>query len=264
MVQHTAVAAAGSPDPISDAVVSPQASLLVRQILQAALQNAAGSQPPPAWVPEAQALLANVMMNDYLNWWNPGFPVDPNNVLAIANVSNPVSPLEYHARGLVRRGQGDPNGASADFDQARRLAPTFARAHAQAGNQQALLGQPQNSHQDFQNARNLNPRHPAIGYFDWGEGRAYFEDGHWARAIDLLSQSVTELPTVWYNRCYLAAAQNAAGDTAAANRTVQDFINNFDQTTFDRIKQLKPNPNDPPPVAAARKRVLDFVQPRLP
>ena len=30
MVQHTAVAAAGSPDPISDAVVSPQASLLVR------------------------------------------------------------------------------------------------------------------------------------------------------------------------------------------------------------------------------------------
>jgi hypothetical protein len=268
MVQ-TARAPAGTADPMSTAVVSPEASLVARELLEMALANSAAVSP--TWEATLQALLANVLMNDYLNWWNDAGPDELNTAKVAADRAinlNASLPLGYQARGLVRRAEGDAQGASDDFEYARSLDSSFARAYAQAGNQKALRGQPQNSHGDFANARNLAPRHRAIGYFDWGEGRAYFQQAigsnaqaDWSNAIDCLTKSVKELPTVWYNRCYLAAAQNNAGDQTGAHRTINDFINDprFNQATFTRIKQLKPDPKDP-----ARQRVLDFVQPLLP
>jgi hypothetical protein len=256
-------------DPISDAVVSPEASLAARSLLKMVLANSAGA--PAALVAIVHAMLANVLMNDVLNWWNGAGPDELKDAKSDADEAiklNPNLPLGFHARGLVRRAEGDPQGASDDFAYARNLDSSFARAYAQAGNQKALRGQPQNSHGDFADARRLAPHHRAIGYFDWGDGRAYFQQAvqsnaqaDWSNAIDSLTKSVRELPTVWYNRCYLAAAQNSAGDNAGGRQTITDFINDrrFDQTTFTRIKQLKPDPKDP-----ARQRMLDFVQPLLP
>jgi hypothetical protein len=266
---RTARAPAGTVDPMSTAVVSPEASLVARELLKMALANSAAVSP--AWEATLQALLANVLMNDYLNWWNDAGPNERDAAKAAADRAinlNANLALGYQARGLVRRAEGDAQGASADFEYARSLDPSFARAHAQAGNQKARDGQPQNSHGDFANARRLGSRHPAIGYFDWGEGRAYFQQAigsnaraDWSNAITSLTRSVAALQTVWYNRCYLAAAQDSAGDNATARQTINAFINDprFDQATFTRIKQLKPDPSDP-----ARKRVLDFVQPLLP
>jgi hypothetical protein len=249
-------------DPMSDAFVRPEASLFIRQVLQAALQTAAGSKPPPAWEPEAKALLANVLMNDVLNWWNKAGPNELNDASNAADEAvNANLALGYHARGLVRRARRNPQGASEDFETALTLDSSFARAHAQAGNQKALRGQPRDSHEDFANARRLAPHDPVVSYFDWGEGRAYFEEGKWVLAIYFLERSVKELTTVWYNRCYLAAAQNSNGDQAEAQKTIDELINNFDKDdTFDRIRQLDADdPNHP-----GRKRVLDFVIPRLP
>jgi hypothetical protein len=266
---HAARAPVGTADPMSYAVVSPEASLVARELLNMALANSAAVSP--AWEATLQALLANVLMNDYLNWWNDAGAneLDAAKVAADRAINlNANLPLGYQARGLVRRAGGDAQGASDDFEHARSLDSSFARAYAQAGNQKALRGQPQNSHGDFQNARNLGRYHPAIGYFDWGDGRAYFQQAvgsnaqaDWSNAITSLTRSVAALQTVWYNRCYLAAAQDSAGDNATARQTINAFINDprFDQATFKRIKQLKPDPSDP-----ARKRVLDFVQPLLP
>jgi tetratricopeptide (TPR) repeat protein len=266
-------------DPISYAAESPEGSLFDRHILEAALSNSASLTPDE--IAEAKALLANVLMNDYLNWWNKAGKQEltdadkwVSQVLPAAPPPppNPILALAYHARGLVKRAQGDGNGALADFQQAVRQDPKFARAHAQLGNQTARLNQPANSHAHFDDARKLAPNHPAIGYFDWGDGRAYFQEAasassspDWSKAIDLLKKSVCELPMVWYNRCYLAAAQDAAKDSADADKTMTDFLNDpeIDQSTYPRIvPSLQPNSNDPSTVAVARKRVLDFVHPK--
>jgi hypothetical protein len=261
----TASAPAATADPISDVMVSPQASLAARRFLQNVLRNTAGA--PSDLVALVQALLANVLMNDVLNWWNGANDVQLGEARAAADEAirlNGNLALGYHARGLVRREDGDPQGASDDFAQALTLDQSFARAHAQQGNQKALRGQPQNSHGDFANARRYGPYHRAIAYFDWGEGRAFFEQAaqsdapaDWRNAIDCLTRSVTELQTVWYNRCYLAAAQYKSGNQAGALQTIAKFKSDFDQTTFNRIKLL--NPNSP-----ARKIMLDFVIPNLP
>jgi len=252
-------------DPISDVMVSPQVSLAARRFLQNVLTNTAGA--PSDLVAIVHALLANVLMNDVLNWWNGAGPEQLRQARAAADKAvslNGNLALAYHARGLVCREEGDPQGAANDFAQALTLDSFFARAYAQQGNQKALGGQPQNSHGDFTNARAHGAGHRATGYFDWGEGRAFFQQAaqsnapaDWRNAIDCLTRSVRDLPTVWYNRCYLAAAQHKSGNQAAAKQTIDKFKNDFSQTTFDRIKLL--NPNNP-----ARKIMLDFVIPNLP
>lgn len=282
MTEHVAAnPPADTADPISNAVTSPDASRFVRLILQNALANPAGSPPgaPPDWTAEVQALLANVMMNDSLNWWNLDLPVDVDeaqnyaNQAIGANPSAPVLALAYHARGLTYRAQGNQQAASDDFEYARtKLDQGFARAHAQAGNQKILLGQAKNSHGDFQSARALAPHHPACGYFDWGDGRAYFQEQDWPNAIDRLTASVKKLQTVWYNRCYLAAAQHKspnAADNASAPNTMNDFLNDprFGSTPADRRAvltraktSLQDNPALPRSVRDARKTVLEFIQ----
>jgi len=260
VAQQPTTPPAGTADPMTDAAVNPGASLFVRHILQSALANVSGSSPQPPWAQDAQALLANVLMNDYLNWWNSAGQSELDAAKIAASQAGD-SALANHARGLIYRATGQPNPARKAFRAAKELDSEFARAHAQFGNQKSAL-----SSDEVQDPLNkaiaLSPRHPASGYFYWGKGRGYFERKDWGDAIYWLKKSVEVLPTVWYNRCYLAAAQhNSAdrGDHADALKTIEDFINDFDKASLERIKQLTPDPNYP-----MRKTVLDFVRPLLP
>jgi tetratricopeptide (TPR) repeat protein len=254
-------------DPISNAVVSPDASLFTRQILQSALANVAGSSSPPPWVPDAQALLANVLMNDYLNWWNNA---GQNELAAAQNVASHAgdSALANHAKGLIYRAAGQPDHALKAFRAAKISEDRFARAHAQFGNQKAALGRENETQDPLDTALKLNPHHPACGYFFWGKGRAFFQQEDWARAIESLQKSVDELPTVWYNRCYLAAAQDKSPDTATklkARQTFNDFVDLFGKDTLWRAISSLQNTTGPATVVKARKTVRDFlVQQPLP
>jgi tetratricopeptide (TPR) repeat protein len=275
MAQHVAAnPPANTADPISNAVTSPKASLFVRLILQNALANPAAA--PPDWAAEAQALLANVLMNDYFNWWNYS---DRQTQLAAAQTAvkiafslNPPDStlaLAYHARGLTERAQGNHAAALADFVQATTLDLGFARAIAQVGNENVLVGQVTNSHAYFQDARKLAPNHPASGYFDWGDGRAFFQEAasatatkpDWSNAIDTLKKSVKQLPTVWYNQLYLACAQDAAGQTNAAQQTLNAFLGNkcFGKTMLDKLAALPP-PSQNDPLFAARQLFYNWLQ----
>jgi tetratricopeptide (TPR) repeat protein len=270
MAQSAANPLTDAADPISNAVLRPEASLFVRQVLQGALANSAGAAA--GWIPRAQALLANVMMNDHLNGWNVDIPFDVNAVQKYitdainAKPPDPILALAHHAQGLICRAQGTPQGhqdALDAFTRALSCDGGFARAHAQIGNQKVLLGQETNSHGHFQIARSRALHHPATGYFNWGEGRAYFQEKNWEAAIILLNTSVTELPTVWYNRCYLAAAQDATGDAtnkAAAQETLRDFRNAPGMPTLAQVKKsLQHRTGDPQTVAEARAKVLAFL-----
>jgi tetratricopeptide (TPR) repeat protein len=244
-------------DPISNAVLSPEGSFFVRQILQSALANPATAAA--SWGLEAQAVLANILMNDVLNWWNDA---GQNEVTAAQNAVNQAgdSALAHHARGLIYRFHRQHKLAMQEFRTAKKIDPGFARVHAQFGNQKILLGRESEAHAPLDKARLLCPHHPACGYFHWAEGRAYFQEQLWSNAIYWLELSVKELPTVWYNRCYLACAYAAAGDAAAARQAKQEFVNQFGQPILTRaINSLQPNVSDPATFAAARKRVLDFL-----
>jgi hypothetical protein len=76
--------------------------------------------------------------------------------------------------------------------------------------------------------------------------------------------SVAELPTVWYNRCYLAAAQDSSrvvSDKREASKTMNDFITYFGRPVLTRaVASLQPNPSDPGSAATARQTVLNFIQ----
>jgi tetratricopeptide (TPR) repeat protein len=261
---------ADTADPLSNVVTSPDASRVFRCILQAALDNQASKGKD--WVPQAQALLANVLMNDHLNWWNQHEKIDRGGEAqklvdsALGTHPKPPDPvlaLAHLAQGLIHRADKKHREALKSFKKARELDPGFARAQAQFGNQKILLGYEQEANAPLNKARTLNSNHPATGYFNWGIGRAYFQQKDWWNAIYWLKMSVDALPTVWYNRCYLAAAQDAAGDPtnkAAAQKTKQDFIKVFGQPVLTQaINSLKPNSSDPKSVAEARKRVHDFL-----
>ncbi len=268
---QTANVAAAAADPISDVVVSPEASLLARNLLQMVLAHSAGA--PPDFVATMQALLANVLMNDYWNWWNPAFPAtvaaaqDAIDKAMQLNPPDPVRALVCHAQGLVHRANGDQNPARKAFREAKRLNSSFARAHAQFGNQKSYMGRLDEVQDPLNTAIKLG-QHPARGYFYWGKGRGFFQQAvqsnaqpDWSNAIDWLQRSVDALPSVWFDRCYLAAAQNAAGNPNAARMTMQDFLNDqrFGRPVLARAVASLANPTNIPSMDAMRQTVHNFL-----
>jgi tetratricopeptide (TPR) repeat protein len=257
-------------DVLADAFVNPEASLFIRKVLEKALDG--GPELGARDLAHGWALLANVLMNDHLNGWNPGGDLvkKADDAVRRAFDKDRELPYAHHAQGLVHRANGEHEKARGTFHKAVDKDRGFARAQAQLGNQKVLLGEEKDSHGHFLNARSLNPHHPASGYFDWGEGRAYFqiaaaaEEPDWAPAIELLNKSVHALPTVWYNRLYLACAQAAAGDAinkAAAQQTMQDFRSTPGMPTLTQVKTwLQPRAGEPESVGKARNAVLQFIQ----
>jgi tetratricopeptide (TPR) repeat protein len=262
-VQGTVNQAAGPADPVSNAVGSPEASLFARELLIRALANPTGA--PPDFVPQAQALLANVLMNDVMNSWNnvgqhqiTDAETRVNQAIG-ANPPRPVLALAQHAQGLIHRARRNHSGALSAFQQAVSSNPGFARGQAQLANQQVLSGgNTTQARAQIQTVIGQNPLHPASGYFYWSMGRAYFIDRDWRNAITWLSKSVAALSTVWYNQHYLAVAKQNAGDSPGAITTLQQFINDPQfgdpQLGKQKVQRFVPpaatNPNNDPVIAA--------------
>src|SRR4051794_1905691 len=157
----------------SNALVTPETSLFLREILEKALTNPVGVAP--RWAAEAWAMLANILVNDYLHGWNHAGKEELNkaedaaeNALAL----NRDLPLAHHARGLVHRARGQHPEALEAFAGAVDLDPDFARALAQKANEWALLGVPRKALPRVERAIQLSPHDPALGSFYWVKGRA--------------------------------------------------------------------------------------------
>jgi tetratricopeptide (TPR) repeat protein len=250
---------ADTTDLVSSAVIYPEASLFTRVLLQTALKNPAGLRPD--WVAQMQALLANVLMNDYLNRWNPNTGDLLGDAKKAVNEAG-NSALALHAQGLIARAEGNYAGARDAFQRAVDADPSFARTQGQLGNQMVLSGENrQQARRQIRAVINQNPHHPASGYFYWALGRAFFLDEKWRDAITWLTKSVAALPTVSYNRAYLAAAQQHDQKPEAAKETLQQFINNprfgNPKRGKQKVEQIIPlaamaDPNTDP-VGAARQ-----------
>jgi tetratricopeptide (TPR) repeat protein len=256
---------ADTADAVANAVITPEVSLFIREILEKALTNPVGVAP--RWEADAWALLANVLLNDYLNWWNYAGLAElrkaddaAHNALAL----DTDLPFAHHAAGLVYRARGQHNAARKAFRTAKQKDPGFARGHAQFGNEKSYLCRLDEVQDPLNTAINIDPLHPASGYFYWGKGRGFFLLEDWPNAILWLKKSVVSLPKVWYNRCYLAAAQHSSadpGDNAAAPQTMQEFLDLFGRRVLKRaVASLEDDSSDPQALRDARRTVRDYIQ----
>ncbi len=121
MAQQTANPA-DTADAVANAVVTPEASLFIREILEKALTNPVGVAP--RWAADAWALLANVLLNDYLNWWNDAGLEElrkADDAAQNARALKPDVPFAHHAVGLVYRARRHHNAARKAFRTAKRL-----------------------------------------------------------------------------------------------------------------------------------------------
>jgi tetratricopeptide (TPR) repeat protein len=159
----------------ANSLATPESSRFFREILEKALTNPVGVAP--RWATEAWALLANVLVNDVLQSWSHAGIVELN--MAEDAVENALAldrdlVLAHHAKGLVFRARGYHQAAYAAFADTVKLDKTFARAHAQLGNELTLLGKPTEALACVNEAIRLSPHDPASGTFYWIKGRAHF------------------------------------------------------------------------------------------
>ncbi len=242
MVEQTVdsdlVGAASYHDVVSNVVSSPAASRFVREILEKALTNPVGIAP--RWLADTWALLANILMNDYLNSWNYaniGNVREAEDAVQNALALNADLALAHHAHGLVHRANGRHQAALDAFGRTVKADGKFARGHAQYGNQLVLLGRFGEALAHVQTAIGLGP-HPAAGYFHWILGRAHFFMADYDKAIPCLCKSVKRLPTVWYNRLYLVSAYAKSGQMDDASSSFDEFnnIRQFYGYTLQRVE----------------------------
>jgi tetratricopeptide (TPR) repeat protein len=271
---NVAVGALSRANAASNALITPQTSLFFREILEKALANPVGIAP--RWAAEAWALLANLLVNDFLHSWNHAGEVELNeaedamrNALAIDRSLT----LAHHAKGLIYRARGNHQAAYDAFARAVELDQNFARAHAQLGNEWTLLGKPAEALACVNEAIRLSPYDPASGTFYWIKGRAHFvaaqsddesnKDGQYAAAVRSLRESVERLPTFWYNWAYLISAYVALGQNENAESILYQFRSQsqFRELTLKEVKRYeKADPDDKPLIIKARRAVYEALK----
>jgi tetratricopeptide (TPR) repeat protein len=246
----------------SNAFFTPQMSRFIREILEKALTNPIGVAP--RWLAEAWALLANLLVNDYLNSWNHAGKEELNkaedaaeNALAL----NRQLPLAHHARGLAHRARGEHAEALGAFTRAVDLDPNFARALAQKANEWILLGAPRKAVPRVAKAIQLSPRDPASATFYWIEGRAHFYAGDYSGAIPPLRRSVEIQSNLWYSWAYLVSAHALSPnqqDNNEATNVLQQFtgLPQFRGITLADVEEFEEaNPDSNAVVVQARQNL---------
>jgi class 3 adenylate cyclase/TolB-like protein/Tfp pilus assembly protein PilF len=214
---------------------TPEKILETRQHAEAGLQ----ADPDNA---RLLGLLASVLTVDVINGWNgAGKPeVDRAEVEAKKAISLDYNtPLAHHALGWVHRLRGNHEAALDAFNEAIKIDPNFARAHAQAANEMVFLGNAKDAIPLVEKAIQLSPNDPFMGAFLWVEGRAYFTLRDYPNAIKALEKSVRLRPNLWYTQAWLVAAYALSNKNADARKALEAFKKATFTTRYDldRITQ---------------------------
>jgi adenylate cyclase len=168
--------------------------------------------------------------------------------------------LAHYARGFLLRARGRHREALDAFEETIKYAPpTFARVHAQKGEQHLYLGEFDKSITSVNEALNINPNSKVRGYFYWVLGRALFFQEDYEKAIHELQRSIRAWPQVWYNRAYLVAAHAHLNQEAAARRVLHALDTQCGKYTLARVVRNEDDatPCDTPAVRAGRERLHD-------
>jgi tetratricopeptide (TPR) repeat protein len=162
----------------------------------------------------ALAVLANVLISDYLNCWNEareggeaakGLLDHAEMAVDKALKLNNRLALAHYAQGLVyrARGRGDPLN---EFTRAIENDPGFARAWAQRASEKINEGKFDDALEDLKHAIEIGRDDQSAGMFHWNVGRAYFFKENDDKAITSLRTAVELRPNLWHNWLYLISA----------------------------------------------------------
>lgn len=233
--------------------MTPIKSLAARRDAEEAIRLDPGSA-------ESWALLANVLVSDYLNRWNGAGKREverAKEALQQALSLDSSVPLAHYAAGFIRRVDGDHEGALYELDEAIRLNPNFARAYAQKANELMFLGRPVEAVPVAEKAVRLSPRDPSIGVFYWVIGRAYFAQANYQEAARWLEKSVVERPNLWFNRAWLIGAYSLSGHDKEARHVLDQFRKAFPDYTLAHIAEIygKEARHDNPSIQAAAQKL---------
>ena len=142
---------------------------------------------------EVWALLADLLISDYLHGWNGAGPrelVQAEQAVEHALTLAPGLAMAHYANGFVQRAKGQHQEALAAFERAIGCDPEFTGAYVQKANELINVGRPQEAPALVDEAINRSPDHRSIGTFYWIRGRASFFAGDYAAAIPWLAKSV--------------------------------------------------------------------------
>lgn len=209
-------------------------------------------------VAETAAMTATTVLCQYLNRWDDAGPAE----LATAEAAieqalnhDPNLFLAYYARGFLCRSRGLHQESLDAFDRTIGLAPQFARAYAQKGEQLVYLGRPEEGIAEVMRALAIKPDSSVRGYFYWVIGRARFFMEQYDDAVPSLQDSIRHWPYVWYNRLYLVSAHAHLGASLGASQVLRAFNRKFPGYSLARVIENEgATPDDHPFVIAGRER----------
>jgi adenylate cyclase len=208
----------------------------------------------------AWALLANVLVSDYLNRWNEasaeGKPcddllTDADNAVGKALQLDDTFALAHYAAGLVHRAKSSGEDEDAErkqalkaFDKAINWDSTFARAYAQKGSELINKGEFAKALVWIDKAIACGPNDPSAGMFYWNRGRAFFFQKKYRKAIEPLRKAVELRSNLWHSQLYLASAYVKNNDLDQAKAEVKRFLKkNPDFTITKVVDYEKGNPS---------------------
>ena len=213
-------------------ISTPEKSLEARRHAEAGLR--ANPKDADLW-----AVLGNALVSDYLNGgWNSAGMTEVDLAKRAAERAKGLDPSvarSYFVLGFVSRIEGEHERARAFFEEAIKLDPNYAGAHAQLANELVFLGRADEAIPQVQLAVRLSPGGPNIGVYRWVQGRAYFVQGDWKNAVISLEKAVRLQPNLWFSHAWLTAAY-ALNDQEAEAQVARDlFQSAFPERSLESI-----------------------------
>jgi tetratricopeptide (TPR) repeat protein len=242
---------------IHSKVLTPENSLLIRELLQKALEDPV--RIDTRRLAEAWSLFAEILMCDYLNRWNDAgaaeFAQAEKAVRRALEIVPDFAPAHYSS-GLVHRAKGEHGAALAAFTRTVELNPDFGLAHAQQGAQLIYTGRPLEALPRIEQAIRISRADSTSrGMYYWYMGRAQFTSCNYGDSIQWLRQSVEARGNLWYNRLYLVSAYALTHDSAAAAAALDDFNNRFPNYSIAHVVQNEQaSPHDHPVMVTSIER----------
>jgi adenylate cyclase len=237
---------------------TPQSSLAARKFLERSLAK----DPENA---EALSQLGLVLVRDFLHNWNYTTRADVARAEEVVQKTLAIDrsiATAHLADGMIRRVQGDQQGALDAFDRALELNPNLALAWARKALQLVYLGRAKEAPPLVKRAITISPQDPDLGYFHFFMGCAFFATGEYDAAIKSLQESVQLQPTLWFNRAWLISAYTLKGQQPEAQAALIEYREKFKDWPLDKIRDwfVKTEPHPIPAFKATLEELYKGLQ----
>lgn len=207
--------------------------------------------------------IADTNLYSVLNQWAPqeerAARLDrAGEVLLRAIALRPDQPHARSSRGSLLRARGEPEQAVAAFEQAIRVAPNYALAHAELGRTKVDLGLAAEAIGHIERAMRLSPHDPDLFVWCFWAGQAALHIGDDEAAVKWLRQAIEMRPAFRNPVPWLAVALERLGREDEARRAFAEFRRERPDATIAQWDRAYDRHN--PAVLAQRARIYESLR----